>query len=561
MTSTPSTTDSSRRSSATGDPGGTSITAMPRSAGAATVSGPSSSRPRAGRGRGCRGPARSGGPRALRRAHRDPPAGRPVTSVTGVTTLPAATCGGQASRRGDRGASVCGSARRPARSASSPLRSASRARAVCTWLVVLCRTDSKLAIRESMKRSVSRRSAAASASASALICAASSSATWTTSLSRASAPASSRASARIRPASASPSAILALAAVDDLLGVGDLVGQVGDDVVDRGQHLAAVDHAGRRHRHRACVEDQLAQPGQLLLRRGLVGHRPPSVLDAGTRRASFAAWFGSARPLTDSGRPAGPAVRNGSSSPAPGDGCAPRPPGAGRPEMSPPRPASSRTSDGGHEGPLGRRWARTRCPPRSAGGSAGPSAARSRSRPPRRPLTITRRPAARQKSTSSPSNWPHRDRRPGGAHLAQHLHPLGRGEEAACRSCGRPRRPRRRPAPRGALDDVEVAEGDGVEGARADRGGHRVSTCSACRVGLGPTGRYRRPKCSTVSPYARCQASTTAAGQRGRGVRRDRSSTSSPSGGQPAVRRRASATTASSRSVASAYGGSAKTTS
>jgi hypothetical protein len=45
---------------------------------------------------------------------------------------------------------------------SKPLRSASRARAVLTWLVVLCSTDSKLAIRASMNSSISRRKAAAS---------------------------------------------------------------------------------------------------------------------------------------------------------------------------------------------------------------------------------------------------------------------------------------------------------------------------------------------------------------------------------------------------------------
>ena len=41
---------------------------------------------------------------------------------------------------------------------SNPLRSASRARAVRTWLDVLCSTDSKLAIRASMNSSISRRS-------------------------------------------------------------------------------------------------------------------------------------------------------------------------------------------------------------------------------------------------------------------------------------------------------------------------------------------------------------------------------------------------------------------
>jgi hypothetical protein len=60
--------------------------------------------------------------------------------------------------------------------------------------------------------------------------------------------------------------------VEDSLGVGDLVRQVVDHVVDRGQHVAAVDHAGSGHGHRAGVEDQLAQVRQLLLCRLPISH-------------------------------------------------------------------------------------------------------------------------------------------------------------------------------------------------------------------------------------------------------------------------------------------------
>ena len=168
------------------------------------------------------------------------------------------------------------------REASRPLRSASRARAVWTWLVVLCSTDSKLAIRESMKRSVSRRRASASASASALTLAAISSATRTTSLWRASVSASLAGLLDEPPGLGLALGDGGLLLVDHLLRAGDLLGQVGDHGVDRVEHLAPVDDAGRRHRHRASVQDELAQLRQLLLRRGGGGggHVVPLFLGA-----------------------------------------------------------------------------------------------------------------------------------------------------------------------------------------------------------------------------------------------------------------------------------------
>ena len=51
---------------------------------------------------------------------------------------------------------------------------------------------------------------------------------------------------------------LGLGAIDHMLGVGDLVGQVVDHVIDGREDLAAVDHAGGGHLHGSRIEDQLA---------------------------------------------------------------------------------------------------------------------------------------------------------------------------------------------------------------------------------------------------------------------------------------------------------------
>src|SRR5215207_9405144 len=66
-----------------------------------------------------------------------------------------------------------------------------------------------------------------------------------------------------------------LRSVEHVLSIGDLVRQVFDHVVNRGQYLTTIDDAGRRHWHGACVHYQLTEVLKLFLRGLAVGHGPP----------------------------------------------------------------------------------------------------------------------------------------------------------------------------------------------------------------------------------------------------------------------------------------------